>query len=168
MHFSRVGAVFNVLTCLLEVTSAILMIVRSIQALKIFRLSNSRTSRNGFAFLVFEQGLLYFSITSLLTLAALIIGAKNNGFLQRLLGAITLPLSGQLTARFLLHLRQWDDKRNMRSSTRSAPTRSTIIEFTTIVSSFQIFASEFGDDPVAQAEWDRDRNREGLQGGDYG
>ncbi|KAL1718312.1 hypothetical protein EV715DRAFT_201295 [Schizophyllum commune] len=51
-------------------------------------------------------GLFYYCAVSLFTVTALILNyAAPKGFFQRLLDAFTLPISGLLTARFILHLR---------------------------------------------------------------
>ncbi|KAI5888200.1 uncharacterized protein SCHCODRAFT_02550664 [Schizophyllum commune H4-8] len=53
-----------------------------------------------------QAGLFYYCAVSLFTVTALILNyAAPKGFFQRLLNAFTLPISGLLTARFILHLR---------------------------------------------------------------
>ncbi|KAL1726344.1 hypothetical protein EV714DRAFT_219549 [Schizophyllum commune] len=53
-----------------------------------------------------QVGLFYYCAVSLFTVTALILNyAAPKGFFQRLLNAFTLPISGLLTARFILHLR---------------------------------------------------------------
>lgn len=154
-----VGGLLTILTCALEIASAVLTTIRGVQALKISGIP--RTTRNGFVFLVLEQGVLYFSVTSLFTLASLIIGAiVSGGFFQRLLNALTLPLSGLLTARFFLHIRRWEDKHTTRRTSRDGPLTSTNIQFTTIVSSLWSLADELGDDPVIRA---RERGEEAYE-----
>ncbi|KAF5380017.1 hypothetical protein D9615_006291 [Tricholomella constricta] len=152
-----VGALLTLLTCVLEITSAILTTIRGVQALRISGMP--RTPRNGFVFLVHEQGVLYFCVTSMFTLASLIIGVIiPGGFFQRLLSAFTLPVSGLLTARFFLHIRRWEDKYATRRTTDD-PLTSTNIEFTTIMTSIWSLADEFGDDPVFLVGQEMDRGR---------
>ncbi|KAL1741735.1 hypothetical protein HDZ31DRAFT_44791 [Schizophyllum fasciatum] len=55
---------------------------------------------------IFEQGIAYYCSVSVFTVTALILNyVAPKGFPQRLLNAFTLPISGILTARFILHLR---------------------------------------------------------------
>jgi hypothetical protein len=85
---------------------------------------------------------------------------KQGGFLQRLLNALTLPwvdrhssvillktwcrsLSGLLTARFILHLRQWEGKHSARSMEMS-----TNLQFTSVMDTIDTYLGEFGDDPL--------------------
>ncbi|KAK7054504.1 hypothetical protein VNI00_003702 [Paramarasmius palmivorus] len=99
------------------------------------------------------------SIVSLITTAAVVLNYRAPaGFLQRLLNAFLLPLSGLLTARFLLHLRAWEDKQNYGTSGEgprhthtdtigsfhAAPGRGQTSVLSAII-------EEFGTDPVARA-----------------
>ncbi|KAF4616564.1 hypothetical protein D9613_008737 [Agrocybe pediades] len=67
-------------------------------------------------YVLVKQGVLYFCFVSIFTLGALILlnTAPNGSFIQRLLNALTLPISGLMTARFILHLREWDDEQHGR------------------------------------------------------
>ncbi|KAK7685441.1 hypothetical protein QCA50_011304 [Cerrena zonata] len=121
-----------------EYSAAILTTVRCIQELRLLGMP-WREHKTGLYYLIFEQGILYFSFISLLTTAAVILNFRapvrkrtryrfnkslshiifltQSGFFQRLLNAMTLPLSGLLTARFLLHLHCLDGnvvKRSLR------------------------------------------------------
>ncbi|CAA7268558.1 unnamed protein product [Cyclocybe aegerita] len=80
-------------------------------------------------------------------------------FIQRLLNAHTLPLSGLMTARFLLHLRVWSH----RQSTNTFVETPSVVLFKKIRADAQTGCSarascvmrsivdEFGEDPVVQA-----------------
>ncbi|KAI3608146.1 hypothetical protein WG66_006606 [Moniliophthora roreri] len=123
-----------------------------------FRVNGAwRTQKGGFLYMIFEQGILYFSVISLFTTAAVVLNYA--GFFQRLLNALTLPLSGLLTARFLLHLRKWEYKQKnlgissqgspnsgtaTMGSFRAAPGRGQSTVLSTII-------EDFGEDPVAIA-----------------
>ncbi|KAJ3929387.1 MAG: hypothetical protein NXY57DRAFT_1016850 [Lentinula lateritia] len=89
----------SILMVVFEYSSAILNSIRCIQAFRAHGKSFEE-QKAGFQFLLFEQG--NDSIVSLFTTAAVIL--NFSGFFQRLLNALTLPLSGLLTARFLLHM----------------------------------------------------------------
>ncbi|KAK0488669.1 hypothetical protein IW261DRAFT_1557108 [Armillaria novae-zelandiae] len=69
------------------------------------------------------------------------------GFFQRLLNALTLPLSGILTARFLLHLRVWKDQH----STAVVSGNRGIVSQQTQTMEFRALSviDEFGEDPVS-------------------
>ncbi|TCD61733.1 hypothetical protein EIP91_008000 [Steccherinum ochraceum] len=108
--------------------------------------------------LVLEQGVLYFCVVSLFTVTAIILNYRApTGFLQSLLNAITLPLSGLLTARFLLHIRQWDYEHHTMNS-KSSGDGSNCTDFDTDPGMLSTFAAntieEFGFDPVARAHAD--------------
>ncbi|KAF9266831.1 hypothetical protein L218DRAFT_941978 [Marasmius fiardii PR-910] len=79
--------------------------------------------RKNILYLVFEEGLAYFCIISFFTVATFILKlflSTHMFFLKRappgpyqdILNAFTLPLSGILTARFILHLRGWTEEAN--------------------------------------------------------
>lgn len=52
-------------------------------------------------------------------------------------------LSGLLTARFILHLRQWEGKHSARSIELS-----TNLQFTSVMDTIDTYLGEFGDDPL--------------------
>ncbi|KAF9458582.1 hypothetical protein BDZ94DRAFT_1270269 [Collybia nuda] len=161
----KVGGLMTILMAVFEIASAALTTLRSFQALRVSGLQ--RQPRNGFIFLVLDQGVLYFSFMSLFTLASIILGALYpDGFLQRLLNALTLPLCGLLTARFFLHLRQWENKHSARNFPDHTSTRhSTDIQFTTLMTALSSFADEFGEDPIVRTE--REHNQSTI-GNDLG
>ncbi|KIK60479.1 hypothetical protein GYMLUDRAFT_73924 [Collybiopsis luxurians FD-317 M1] len=80
----------SILMVIFEFSSAILVSVRCIQAFRERNRSQSDDSRTSFWDLTFQQGAL----------------ECFAGFYQRLLNALTLPVSGLLTSRFILHLRK--------------------------------------------------------------
>ncbi|TEB33533.1 hypothetical protein FA13DRAFT_1574015, partial [Coprinellus micaceus] len=64
-------------------------------------------NRKGLAFFIFREGLLYTGFVSLFTTSAMILvyTTPAGSFAQRSLNALTLPISGMMCVRFLLHLR---------------------------------------------------------------
>ncbi|ESK82544.1 hypothetical protein Moror_3706 [Moniliophthora roreri MCA 2997] len=158
MSYSSANELLAIFMVIFEYSSAILTTIRSVQA---FRVNGAwRTQKGGFLYMIFEQGILYFSVISLFTTAAVVLNYRAPaGFFQRLLNALTLPLSGLLTARFLLHLRKWEYKQKnlgissqgspnsgtaTMGSFRAAPGRGQSTVLSTII-------EDFGEDPVAIA-----------------
>ncbi|KAF8069927.1 hypothetical protein FPV67DRAFT_1485467 [Lyophyllum atratum] len=100
-----VGGLLSIMMCVFEILSAGLTTFRIIQALNVD--GPWWKQKRGFNYLIFEQGIL----VTVITVASL--GFNVGSFLQRLLNAHTMPLSGLMTARFLLHLRKWEAKRSV-------------------------------------------------------
>lgn len=167
-----VGGLLAIMMCVFEIFSATLTTFRSVQALNV----NGPwwKQKKGFNYLVLEQGVLYFCVVTILTVASLALNvAIPGGFLQRLLNAYTVPLSGLMTARFLLHLRKWEAKRDafrpsaVNVGDRDETGTSTNLDFTSQPHSRTLnsqmnsgsepethsvsFMDEFGEDPVQQA-----------------
>ncbi|KAF9263837.1 hypothetical protein L218DRAFT_926983, partial [Marasmius fiardii PR-910] len=149
------NTLLSILMVVFEYSSAILTIIRSIQA---FRAAGPwRSQKSGFLYLIFEQGVFYFSVVSLFTTGAMILNfrAPAGSFFQRLLNAFTLPLSGILTARFLLHLRRWESKHS-HSATANDPSvagqQSTMGGFRAAPGVLSTIIEDFGEDPVALAK----------------
>ncbi|KAJ3876996.1 hypothetical protein F5051DRAFT_18374 [Lentinula edodes] len=148
----------SILMVVFEYSSAILNSIRCIQAFRAHGKSFEE-QKEGFQFLLFEQGIFYFSIVSLFTTAAVILNFQApSGFFQRLLNALTLPLSGLLTARFLLHMREWEYKNSPGAMTihgiqNGGPEghlSATISFRAASVALSTIITSDFGSDPVAR------------------
>ncbi|KAF9566583.1 hypothetical protein CPC08DRAFT_719902 [Agrocybe pediades] len=101
---------FALLVVVYEVLASMLTLYRGWQALCIR--VDLKDGKNKLEYLVVKEGVLYFSFVSMFTLSALVMlnVAQNGSFIQRLLNALTLPISGMMTARFLLHLREWQHK----------------------------------------------------------
>ncbi|KAJ7877486.1 hypothetical protein B0H13DRAFT_2347106 [Mycena leptocephala] len=111
----------SILMVVFEASSAFLTTLRCIVA---FRAGGLKYQRHGIMIILFEQGILYFCAISIFTTTAVILNYRapvstpspdqrnsdtnQPGFLQRLPNAFTLPLSCVLTARFILHLREWE------------------------------------------------------------
>ncbi|KAF7369656.1 hypothetical protein MVEN_00296600 [Mycena venus] len=96
----------SILMVVFEASSAFLTTLRCIVA---FRAGGLKYQRHGIMIILFKRGILYFCAISIFTTTAVILNYRAPpGFLQRLPNAFTLPLSCVLTARFILHLREWE------------------------------------------------------------
>ncbi|KAK0488670.1 hypothetical protein IW261DRAFT_1639051 [Armillaria novae-zelandiae] len=91
------------------------------------------------------------SVVTLFTTAAVVLNSvASAGFPRRLLNALTLPLSGLLTARFLLQLRAWEHKQ---SALVTGSDRQTVSNAIPPIE-FRVLSviDEFGEDLVSAAE----------------
>jgi len=94
-----------ILVCVYDTVSTVLTILASLRPLR----AGSRPMKDlysTFHYLVLEQGVLYFCAISSFTIPAAVF---QFGMLQKFLNMFTLPFSGILAARFLLHLRAYSD-----------------------------------------------------------
>jgi len=101
-----------------EVLISILNSIRCYQTLRCEHSSPWKRRPKSLEYLIFEQGLLYCMVVTGLTVASLVLRnvAGPESSLKRVLNCLTLPMSGLLTARFLLHLREHNESRRMRKS----------------------------------------------------
>jgi len=140
-----------------ESLAAFLATFRIWQASRISEFRDLKGS--GLMHLILREGLFYFSSVSIATLIAFILLLTSNGsFFQRLLNALTLPMSGLLTARFLIHLRRWVAESNGNEEDSWDQSRIPLdilksVEETTP----QSIVNEFGEDPVL-----RERKRQSI------
>ncbi|KAF8989800.1 hypothetical protein BDQ17DRAFT_1434223 [Cyathus striatus] len=111
-------------------------------------------------YLILEQGLLYFFSVSGFTLTALVLNFKAPA-VQRLLNAYSLPVSGMMTARLLLHLRKWNDESTL-SQTKGRSRQLPTLRFHVSSQQQSSYIEDFGEDPVRRAE----RNRLASDGED--
>jgi len=146
----------SILVCVFEFTATVLTTVRCIQAMKMQE--SIRSQKNTLWYIIFEEGLLYFSVVSCITIAAVVLNFQApNNFFQRLLNALILPLSGIFTARFLLHLRAADANHTVFSNDgENAGARGGEgIVFRRQLSTFGAISNAvvdgFGEDPVFSA-----------------
>jgi len=154
-----VDHLLTILMIVFESSSAILTIIRSIQA---FRVGGSSWSlwKEGLSYMIFEEGIMYFCIISAFTTATLIlIYHAPPGSNSRVLNSLTLPLSGLLTARFLLHIRHWKHKQSLGNLPIAyGMDLGSNIDISTIEfrnessgsSMMSYLADDFGSDPVAR------------------
>ncbi|KAL4255636.1 DUF6533 domain-containing protein [Pleurotus pulmonarius] len=121
-----------------------------------FKVGGRKQHSKGLINLIFEQGVLYFSIISLFTTAAVILNVEAPaGFFQRLLNAYTLPLSGLLTARFLLHIRAYERSNSLGAQTKSGAEHpsGTLASFRAAAgNTMSSMVDQFGEDPVEAAQ----------------
>ncbi|KAJ3839422.1 hypothetical protein F5878DRAFT_120257 [Lentinula raphanica] len=109
----------SLLTIVFETLSATLIFIRSLQA---FRRGGSYLNRYSFTYFLLQEGAMYFCVVSLFTVATFVLKVSTQStYLHDLLNAFTLPLSGLLTARFLLHLRAWNKMRSASESQTATP-----------------------------------------------
>ncbi|KAF5319605.1 hypothetical protein D9619_008352 [Psilocybe cf. subviscida] len=141
--------------------STVLTTVRCIQSMNTEE--SILSQKNTLLYIIFEQGVLYFSVVSCFTIATVVLNFQApNNFIQKLLNALTLPVSGLLTARFLLHLRAADANHIVLSNNRVNATLGGDEDFVCRrqTSTFRAFSTavveEFGEDPVFSA---RNRGR---------
>ncbi|KAF5332916.1 hypothetical protein D9757_015243, partial [Collybiopsis confluens] len=119
----------SILMVVFEFSSAILVTVRCLQVFKERNRSRSEDPRRSFWDLTFEQGILYFCFMSVFTMASVVLNFRAPaGFYQRLLNAFTLPLSGLLTSRFILHLRKCEHELSVLGHVAVASTNSARAE----------------------------------------
>ncbi|KAJ3511736.1 hypothetical protein NMY22_g15556 [Coprinellus aureogranulatus] len=85
-------------------------------------------------YIIFSQGLTYISAVFLLSMLSITLNFQVNLIFTRMLNSVKVPLSGVLTARFLIQLRKWESKRTRFDSRNSLPSYdpnvSTHIHFT--------------------------------------
>ncbi|KAJ3808352.1 hypothetical protein F5876DRAFT_67356 [Lentinula aff. lateritia] len=174
-------------TIVFETLSATLILIRSLQA---FWRGGSYFSQYKLIHFLMQEGAVYFwydltrpsyttdpfqakiSIVSLFTIATFVLKLSTESkYLHDLLNAFTLPLSGLLTARFLLHLRAWNKARSSAPTAidincQNAPDpdwRASSISTLGIQSVFPaslnseltsawITTAEYGEDPMLKAE----------------
>ncbi|VDB87096.1 unnamed protein product [Peniophora sp. CBMAI 1063] len=154
------NTLLSILVCVFESLAALLTLFRSIQALR-FGASPVSAKRHTFNYLVAEQGILYFSLISAFTIGATVLNFRApGGFFQRLLNAITLPLSGLLTARFILRLRVYHGRGTSDDSDVETPPMSSFRVATedNKHNSRTIF-DEFGVDPLQVASRKSDEEK---------
>ncbi|KAJ7289691.1 hypothetical protein C8J57DRAFT_1628796 [Mycena rebaudengoi] len=145
-----------IVTVIFETSSSFLTIIRCVIA---FRTGGGvKSLRQGVTFILFEQGSQQPDSTiSIFTVAGVILNyVTPPGFFRRLLDAFTLPLSGILTARFILQLREWYAIQLCPSKTDPTHTSIVFREAHSGVGLLSIVAmDDFGEDPVLRANANR-------------
>lgn len=156
-----VTRLLGILMVVFEACSVILNTFRTIQTLRIG--GPWKSQKDGLIYLLLEHGVAYFCVVMGFTTAALVLNfAAPGGFFQRLLNAFTLPISGMITARFLLHLRMWEANNSLIASIN--PSRPIPLEFAanSTERGTRSLVDEFGEDPVQHAQ---QMHRHGLSEG---
>ncbi|KAF8233733.1 hypothetical protein L208DRAFT_1554759 [Tricholoma matsutake] len=158
----EVTRLLGILMVVFEACSVILNTFRTIQTLRIG--GPWKSQKDGLIYLLLEHGAylanIRFSVVMGFTTAALVL--NFGGFFQRLLNAFTLPISGMITARFLLHLRMWEANNSLIASIN--PSRPIPLEFAanSTERGTRSLVDEFGEDPVQHAQ---QMHRHGLSEG---
>lgn len=94
-------------TVVFELLSTLFVVAGCIRNLK--STGGYTIQKKGLLGLMLREGVAYTAFVTTLTTTALILNyaAPLGSFFQRLLNAYTIPISGIVTARFLLHVREW-------------------------------------------------------------
>lgn len=111
-NLPKISVVLTVVVCAFEMSSAGLTIFRLSRVWK-YRGDVDLTRNRPLVCVLLEGGVKYLSLVLLLTLASLALNIRasdQDGFLGRLLNALARPVSGLMTARFLLDLRKWKEQ----------------------------------------------------------
>jgi len=142
-----------ILVCVYDTASTVLTIFASLRALRAGS-SPIKDLRSTFHFLILEQGVLYFCAISAFTIPAavfqFVVGSAR--ILEKILNAFTLPFSGILAARFLLHLRAYNDRTTVISDNNGNldPYRdSHVSTFQAIGRAVASTVDDFGHDPMS-------------------
>jgi len=104
-----------ILTLLFELVSTILATYKALTTLR--TLGPVHEQKKSLLYVVMQQGLLYFGLISLFGLGNVIllyIPSFRGTSLERSLSALNIPLSGLMTARYILCLREWEKERSGR------------------------------------------------------
>ncbi|EGN97622.1 hypothetical protein SERLA73DRAFT_161580 [Serpula lacrymans var. lacrymans S7.3] len=101
----------SILVCIFECTATVITIVRCMQALQMLKKNGRRPQESNIMYFMLKEGLLYFCGVFIFTFTAVVLNFEEpTGFFGSLLNALTLPISGLLSARLLLHLRAWSQR----------------------------------------------------------
>ncbi|KAF9522172.1 hypothetical protein CPB83DRAFT_899848 [Crepidotus variabilis] len=95
-----------IITAVYEILSALVTTIRCYQILKITETLQS--TRKTLTHIVLHQGLLYIACVTVFTVGTIALYNVEGAMFAPLLNAFTLPISGMMTCRFLLHLREWE------------------------------------------------------------
>ncbi|KAF6754472.1 hypothetical protein DFP72DRAFT_1125150 [Ephemerocybe angulata] len=104
--FQAVDAL-SVLIVVYELLSTALLAYGCFRSLRIA--GNFKWDKKGLFFLILQEGLLYTGFVTVFTTATMVLtyAAPLGSFASRSLNALTLPISGMMMARFLIHVREW-------------------------------------------------------------
>lgn len=139
-----------------ELLAAILTTARTWKALRAGGFWREKTSLMD---LVIRDGLIYFISASFFTVGTLVLlhTAPDDSIFQRLLNPFTLPVSGLVTARFILHLREHEHLRTFGSIIDEEYCSAILFQENACrVSRLSSFMTQFGEDPVLRARREAD------------
>ncbi|EIW79483.1 hypothetical protein CONPUDRAFT_90886 [Coniophora puteana RWD-64-598 SS2] len=106
-----VGDLLSVFVVVFECLATALTAWRCIKALRMHPHSERRLKGN-IMFFMFREGMIYFGLVFGFTFTAVILNFPND-FFGRLLNALTLPVSGLISARLLLDLRERTERQRV-------------------------------------------------------
>ncbi|KAH7904440.1 hypothetical protein BJ138DRAFT_1019153, partial [Hygrophoropsis aurantiaca] len=104
------NTLLSITVCVFECIGTAITSIRCLQALRVQK-KLKQGYKNSIMFLMLKEGIMYFCGVFAFTFTAVVLNFEEpSGFFGRLLNALTLPISGLLSARLLLHLREWADQ----------------------------------------------------------
>ncbi|KAK1220546.1 hypothetical protein PQX77_016686 [Marasmius sp. AFHP31] len=122
LSIHSVSLLRSLLTIVFETSSALLITVRTVRSFRAY--GPWKSDKKNIMYLIFEEGLVYFGLISFFTVATFILKLRPPaGPYRDILNAFTLPLSGILTARFILDLKGWNSKDQEEELSRLEPPR---------------------------------------------
>jgi len=138
------GLLFGILLGLFELSAAILTITRCVRALRAG--GGWRAQKDGLFALILEQGTLYIIVVCIFTAVPYLVNfILHAPAIQRLLNAYPMPVTGLITARFLLYLREWEERLSMQQGEGGTITEQESIQFRPPRSvGISSFVDEFG------------------------
>jgi len=71
----------------------------------------------GLSLVIMQQGLLYLFLVSLLACGTISMYNLEGVMFEPLLNGFTIPVSGMMTCRFLIHLREWEESKSVHGDT---------------------------------------------------
>ncbi|OAX42770.1 hypothetical protein K503DRAFT_766477 [Rhizopogon vinicolor AM-OR11-026] len=151
----------SILVCAFECIGTALNVQRCLKAMKVQRRHGSRFD-DSIMYFMLREGLIYFCGVFVFTFTAVVLNFEDpSGFMGRLLNALTLPVSGLLSARLVLNLREWSDRTNVRVSKHTSPSENIqqlSMSFHAATVGRLTGSDEFGSDPLDDVRRDLDVN----------
>ncbi|KAF8991219.1 hypothetical protein BDQ17DRAFT_1370997, partial [Cyathus striatus] len=161
----------SIFTVVFELVSTLLTIIRTIQTIRV--VGSWKKQKESLVYFILQQGIIYFILVSTFSTMSLILDftAPSGSVLQTVMSSYTIPISGLMSARFILHLREFENPSDGESG-KLEPVQSPLgsIEFerrsfdstTTMRNSMSRWSwRDFGVDPVRRrVEGAKGRNEE--------
>ncbi|KAF9522178.1 hypothetical protein CPB83DRAFT_864888 [Crepidotus variabilis] len=141
--------ILAIVTALYEVLTALFTTIRCFQLLRCK--GNTSIPRDGIIFLVLQQGLLYFGFVSSFAFGVIVlqyIEPLKGTWVVRLLNGYNTPICGLMTARYLLHLREWENEHTCAFTTSKEDLASSIMFHQRSLRSFGGWTEEFMQDSL--------------------
>ncbi|KAM6502968.1 hypothetical protein JOM56_002945 [Amanita muscaria] len=145
----RSGQVLAISVCCFESSATILTTVRCFKLLQ--EVKGALAWRKTLAYFILEQGILYTVTVSGFLIAATVLNfVCPEGVLRRLLSPLLLPISGMMTARFLLRLRRRDREAVMMPAKEDISRLEFASRSSISTPGISSIVAEFGEDPERQ------------------